>query len=1261
MKIPNQNNIDEILKSTIEYTDKIFKTTKLLIENVNQNLIDKSDVDNLKVGFQNTVKCINIITGMLFDVYQAMTELDYALKSINISIILENPSNLVKFIKSGNIEGSDGSNFSDNNLIARIMQIISISKILSDYGSNVKVRHIKNVKKAAIKTIDVILDIYQYVINSFIKSKIFDLTAPLFKTISESVKNMVKILGEVLEEVKEFVLKNDVDKKQIKKAIKNIFSIQTLFLKELFIFGIKLKIYNLKTLVKPLLAFIAMTFILSEVFERLKVVIESLKNLGENKSVIEKGITLLYYFFNKNTTLKNKIFNQKSLLEVFDSYTVEEIFHFSTRLFLYEKIIIPQLVSIFALLSNTIDILIKIGENSNKIDKSLYIVHLMFGKRENGIKSGRSFFKYYLLECFSNITLNDIKQLSIAVSISLMYSILFSLLSNVFNILSFAGSRMKQIRKGIKVVDLLFNNQNVLFFKNKRKSLLSIFTSLTPDILPKLGKAIIITAMLTTIVSLFAIIFYQLINAGKNYLKIRFGIKILRYLVGNIHYVIRNINRIDYNDILESTLKMILISKSLYVFSGALLFLGISGLLAPAAIMAIIAIIAIVKLYLFLLSIVSKTSGDLEDNILNLTLIGVSLFALAEIVQEIGEIDLSKDKIKNILLFLGVSLILFATFSLISYILSFLSVSAILKTAAFLIPVALSLLIIADVLEKISEYEANYENLLDFVISLTIIVGITLLFSLISYVIPFALVGVTLFALLVSMIFIVALELITLNKINIGDIEKAKSNIKLIFGVCRDIIKGFLEETVGLDPEGDAWYTTAVKAIFGSLGAIITVILAFSMVAISLLIITMILIIASELLLIQKINLNESKIKSVVSSIFKTIDFILGMLFGGSEDSEKSNEDESIWKKLITYVLGPIGTLIKAIFAMAYVAMAVITISCVLFIAAELRLVQSIDLDEVKIRTNVSTVIRTIGFLNSSLTAQSKKPVSEDAPWYKKVLNKIPIFSNLADLIEAMSNMSTVAVAMLSIGMVTFIATNLKTIQDIDLDEKTIETKTNKILKICNNLVSGLTTNSEVSFDEDKIEIFEDYTESLSDLIKSINKLDVEKIDPFMKLYDIKVSNLSSVSKFTNEIVKMSNSVNSLEVKKADRYIKFIDKANSIDVEKIKSIRDMFEQMARFSESVKGDFDELADVLSEKLVDILGQLNETLFNLSKKSNNTFVNKESINKQDNIKKSEEKYKEYNQIQNEKNIEYIKDILEEITLVLKDVRENTEYIS
>ena len=70
--------------------------------------------------------------------------------------------------------------------------------------------------------------------------------------------------------------------------------------------------------------------------------------------------------------------------------------------------------------------------------------------------------------------------------------------------------------------------------------------------------------------------------------------------------------------------------------------------------------------------------------------------------------------------------------------------------------------------------------------------------------------------------------------------------------------------------------------------------------------------------------------------------------------------------------------------------------------------------------------------------------------------------------------------------------------------------------------------------------------------------------------------------------------------KTTDNFVKFVDKANSIDESKIKSVRDMFEQMARFSESVSGNFDKLAEVLNNELIEILEKLNDTLIEIKDK-------------------------------------------------------------
>ena len=58
--------------------------------------------------------------------------------------------------------------------------------------------------------------------------------------------------------------------------------------------------------------------------------------------------------------------------------------------------------------------------------------------------------------------------------------------------------------------------------------------------------------------------------------------------------------------------------------------------------------------------------------------------------------------------------------------------------------------------------------------------------------------------------------------------------------------------------------------------------------------------------------------------------------------------------------------------------------------------------------------------------------------------------------------------------------------------------------------------------------------------------------------------------------------------------IKWLDKVNAIDVEKVKTTANLFEQMTDFSKSIAGNFDKLADSINEKLMTVLQELKEIL-------------------------------------------------------------------
>jgi hypothetical protein len=123
-----------------------------------------------------------------------------------------------------------------------------------------------------------------------------------------------------------------------------------------------------------------------------------------------------------------------------------------------------------------------------------------------------------------------------------------------------------------------------------------------------------------------------------------------------------------------------------------------------------------------------------------------------------------------------------------------------------------------------------------------------------------------------------------------------------------------------------------------------------------------------------------------------------------------------------------------------------------------------------------------------------------------------------------------------------------------------------------------------------------------------------------------------------------------------DQFVRFIDKANSIDTEKLKTVRDMFEQMAEFSKSVHGDFDRLADVLSEKLCDVLEKLQKTLDDVANMDfPSPAPNGGGDPKDPNSPSGGDKNKDKKL---DKNFKDIKDSLEDMISLLTSVKNNTD---
>lgn len=133
-----------------------------------------------------------------------------------------------------------------------------------------------------------------------------------------------------------------------------------------------------------------------------------------------------------------------------------------------------------------------------------------------------------------------------------------------------------------------------------------------------------------------------------------------------------------------------------------------------------------------------------------------------------------------------------------------------------------------------------------------------------------------------------------------------------------------------------------------------------------------------------------------------------------------------------------------------------------------------------------------------------------------------------------------------------------------------------------------------------------------------------------------------------------------------DSFTTFVDKANSIDTNKIKTVKDMFAEMTELSKSMKGDFDKLADVLSDKLVVVLEKLQETISgiptNVSVSQNTVSQNKSANTVVNNTQPKQQTQVNTIQPQNNdkinKNLVDIKDSIDDMIALLTSVKNNTE---
>ena len=343
-----------------------------------------------------------------------------------------------------------------------------------------------------------------------------------------------------------------------------------------------------------------------------------------------------------------------------------------------------------------------------------------------------------------------------------------------------------------------------------------------------------------------------------------------------------------------------------------------------------------------------------------------------------------------------------------------------------------------------------------FILSLILVVAalavLGLVLTLATPLFPVLIIGLILICAVIVIMFAVVIFLKMLESINLNK-EAILENVRTVISTAKEIISTiFDDDTTQEDEKGKPWYATVLEW-FGGVGDIITAILAVVFLALIFVSIFLILIIATFLRLLQSLDLNPKLIEKNVQIVISTAYMVISAIFD-PQDGENNESKKGFFETILDFLgVGVILQIIKAIMAIAFLALIMVAISLILFIAVNLRLLQNLDLNSDLIKQNVGIVISTAQLIVSTIFDNpDDKPEDPSKKGFFQTLLEFLGVDKLLKIITALMAIAFLALILVSVYLIKYIAETLVYIQDLQLDETKIQQNVSKVMS-CSHLV----------------------------------------------------------------------------------------------------------------------------------------------------------------------------------------------------------------
>ena len=545
---------------------------------------------------------------------------------------------------------------------------------------------------------------------------------------------------------------------------------------------------------------------------------------------------------------------------------------------------------------------------------------------------------------------------------------------------------------------------------------------------------------------------------------------------------------------------------------------------------------------------INNTIGNISSIILKLALI-----ALATIVLGVISIIAIPAMLPAILFVLLMTLFIVVISKLLDAIDNSVDIMSLLKVLAvlgILAVMALAVLVINNIGEKIKILNvlSAMGGILVSIIFCTLI-GIAAV-ALSAIAIP-AMIGIGMTLLMIGMIALVALALQGILSVKLNK-KEVQDKIKDIMSCAKLAISAILVDDTEEPEEQGGWLARGLKFIGGAAIELITIILRFATLSMIFLCVGLIFFIAKSLSSLQNIKLDAEKIKSTVKTVIEVGKSIPALLFEKQEEGEKDESKGGPLSALFDFLGGTfqrIKTFIDIIISVPVLLACMMNVGIVMLIANMLNKLSEITIDD-NINKKVKQIIdvaKNVSDLVLGKPAEKPKEAEPQGFWgklgsfAKKAGNFVKgVVGGVLELGENILSGTVLASVLPNIMILSQVVDAIKAISELQFNKTEIEQRSQDIVSLAKYISSVVSGNdSGVStIDEDKVEAFEDYV---------------------------------------------------------DAAVKYVDCLNKIDINKVKTVADMYSKMAEFMDKLQGaPIDDIADALVNKISPALSEISETM-------------------------------------------------------------------